>query len=268
MTTRSIERKVIVPRLAVPTGRQVSPEVSQLHEVLTKLAEAHNHHDDQLNRSMRGGTSSENNALVKYRKLRIAMPSDAPYLPLTLNVADGWAWYGAGFYVPQYLMEPGGRVTNRGLVTGGVPGYAGAGRIGTLPVGYAPGQEIGGQSEGGNGAYGIWRVNASGEIYFAFSASGAPYLFLETLSWIAPNAARPHPFTGGTWPVVVQHGLPDACTGLDVVACRYAESPSGTAGAPVVDWEDLGDGRLRLNGVWGLQWGAVYNLTVRLSAEA
>jgi hypothetical protein len=265
---KAVERKVVVPQLVPSGGRQIAPEVSQLHQAVMQLAEAHNHHDDQLNRALRGGTSAENNARVKYKKLRIAMPSDAPYLPLTLNSGDGWINYGAGFYDAAYLMEPGGRVTNRGLVAGGVPDYGATGRVGTLPIGYAPGHEIGGASEGGNGAYGLWRVNPSGEIFFAFSASGGPYLFLNDLSWIAPNAARPHAFTGGTWPVVIQHGLPDACTGLDVVACRYADGPSGTAGAPVADWEDLGDGRIRLNGLWGLQWGAVYNVTVRLSAEA
>jgi hypothetical protein len=265
MTANFTDRRIAVPRLAVPQGadaklQQFAKTVQDAH---ASLVEQHNRRDDDLRQALRGGISAANSDNVKYKTLRVAIPEDPPFINLTL-VAP-WANYGAGFYSAGVLMEPGGHVSTRGLVTGGVPNYV-TGLMTTLGAGYAPGQEIGFASEGGNGAYALGRVHTDGGIYFAFSAAVDPYIFLEPFRWVAPNAARPHPFTGGNWPVVVQHDL-DRCTVLDVVGCRPASDVSGTAGAPIVDWEDIGGGKIRINGVWGLQWGTVYNLRLRLSQE-
>ncbi len=263
MTSRPVERKVQVPT-RLPMGMA---GLGALHQALLSLAEAHNYHDDALNKAFKGGISNANNSLSKLKTVRVQMPADAPFILFDMNGGSGWVNYGAGFYEAAYLMEPGGHVSMRGLVNGGTPDYVSDGLLGTLPTGYAPGQQIGFASEGGNGAYAIARVSAAGEVIFAYSASGSPYLFLEPLHWIAPNAAPPHPFVGATWPMVIHHGF-TKCKGLLVEGCRRSGSaPSGTVGAPVADWEDIGGGKLRINGMWGLQWGSAYDVRLRLSAE-
>lgn len=252
---KPVERKVMVPAVLPKVGG-----LSVLHEAVKRIAEAHNHHDDMVNSALRGGVSAENNGLIVFVEVTVQMPAEAPWIPF--NLQNSWAAVG-GIDTPGYLMEPGGKVWMRGEVSGGtsntalalkIPGYGP-----TVKIAYAAGLDVLAEV----------RIFANGLITPIF-ASGAPRVSLSH-SWIASPAsaalAAPHPFPA-PWPIIIQHGLKQ-CTGLEVLATsEISQNAKGPAPHGVPAWQDIGNGQLRLDGLWGLQWGKKYLVTMRLSAEA
>jgi hypothetical protein len=258
MTVKAIERKVQMPEVDLSQKKVTSETVSQLHETVRALVEAHNYHDDTLNLALRGGISVANNSRQKIVSVTVQMPSDAPWKAMTL--AGTWAKSGT-LQGAQYLMEPGGRVSTRGCVAGG-----GAGHVGDLPLGYAPPADTYVPAAATVDTTGRMLVTG-GAIAPVLTLSGVAGIYSLHASWLAsPNAAAPHPFLA-PWPIIVQHGF-NACLGLVVESCREeTQNARTTCGAEVVDWDDRGDGTLRIKGVWGLAWGKKYTMRLRLNAE-
>lgn len=255
MTLR-IERRIPraeieVPKAADPEVRLFARRIVEAHNV---LLEQHNKRDDDLKELAR-------DAHVAEKELTITLPADAPWVNATL--VNSWANSG-GIYAPlQYLMEPGGHASLRGRVTTGTSGTKAAG----LPSGYAPAYDHV-FAINNNSAYGLVRVAQNGDV----TVTGASATTWDVVaSWLAaPSAgsAAPHRFSASTWPIIVDHGLSQCVSCVVVSAIELTSSARGGAGAPVLDWEDIGSGKLRLNGVWGLQWGRRFRLRVRMAEEA
>lgn len=259
MTIKGLETKVQLEKVTLRQGsldgNDLRSAIVKLSSNLEKLASAHNKQDDTLTRALRGGISSANNERVQYKTLDIVLPPDAPW---TTPAALEGTWTNTGGTYPpfQYLMEPGGHASMRGRVEGS----AGGTKLFGFSTGYASPYDLRTAIEaGGPGSVIVYQ---NGDVY---PIGGGP-TFDVIAHWIAAPAAMPHAFPA-PWPIVVNHGW-SKCLGLTVESCL--ESTSGVrtlAGAPVADWEDIGSGQLRLNGVWGLQWGKAYRIRVRLSAE-
>lgn len=264
MTIKGLETKVQLEKVTLRQGsldgNDLRSAIVKLSSNLEKLASAHNKQDDTLTRALRGGISSANNERVLYKTLDIIMPPDAPWLsPSSLD--NSFANVG-GTYPPfAYLMEPGGHAQIRGRVDTGTSGTV----LKRLPAGYAPPYDMRFAVES-SGVHGSVIVNQAGDVIPAGALLTDWHLVAHWIAAPAGGAAMPHAFPA-PWPIVVNHGW-SKCLGLTVESCL--ESTSGVrtlAGAPVADWEDIGSGQLRLNGVWGLQWGKAYRIRVRLSAE-
>lgn len=258
MTSKFPEQKVRLESVRVggESPSELKAAVARIAGDLKRLGDAHDKHDDQMSSALRGGLSIENNAKMKLKNVRIELPADAPWLPLTL--AGTWA-QAVSFQAPEYLMEPGGKVSTRGDVDSGS-----AGHVADLPEGYGPASDTHFPAGADTDTTSFLLVipGTPTGLYL----SGSTGLYSLSASWLAKNAAMPHAFAA-PWPVIVDHGLAK-CEGLVCEGC--IEETSGvrtTTGVPLIDWEDIGGGQLRLNGVWGLQWGKRYKLRLRLSAE-
>ncbi len=203
------------------------------------------------------------NTQTAIKTLRVAMPAEAPWKAATLTSPT--VNYGSGLPDAAYLMEPGGKVSLRGLVKSTVPDLA-TGIITTLPTGYGPSNELGFCAADANGTdVAFIRVHIGGVVVLYADAAATSATFLDCIQYLATNAAAPHVFTGAAWPMTVTHGL-SKCTGLNVISCRPV-SGSGPAGSPYVDWQDQGNGSVKIYGVWGLQWGSVYDVRVQMTSK-
>lgn len=264
MTERIQEEKVLLVERKVTSSAptELQTVLQGLAQDVKRLGDAHDSRDDQLQVMINGGLSSANNDRVKRRSVIIAMPSDAPWTALP---AYAGTWANAVSYQPgQYLMKPGGEVETRGVVSGGA-----AAHVNDVPEAYAPPNDT------------YFPVAGAGAVQFFVTSTGGLYLMggawvgLFSLAgrWIAAPAsqsvkvATPHPFPA-PWPIVVNHGWPQ-CKGLTLENCieETGGAARGLTGAPIVDWEDIGSGQLRLNAVWGLQWRRRYMLRLLLTRE-
>lgn len=111
-------------------------------------------------------------------------------------------------------------------------------------------------------------IATSGALVF-IAGGNAASLVLDELRWYAVGpAAPPHQFTGGAWPLRIQTDFEKIRT-IIPLGCRLLDqgAQNGGQGTPWVDWQDVGDGTVRVNGVWGLQWGRKYELLLYLSPE-
>lgn len=257
---KAIENRVRVAPLKL-TGdgpSELKASLEQLHSDVEQLGVAHNKNDEQLVTALRSDVRSDR---VRYRDVTVDMPPDAPWLDVTF----GGSWSNLfGYQSAQYLMEPGGRASTRGMVTIGNQVT-----VTQLPAGY-----------GGPAEQYVGLVHADGTVLSVTSAGAIKLLdpgsawagnYPIQATWLAtPKTsgaiANPHSFPS-PWPVLVSHPW-NKCLGLDVVGCIEATANArGLTGAAVVDWEDVGGGQLRLNAVWGLQWGKRYTIRLRLNAE-
>lgn len=260
MTLKSAERTVSLQKLEAPSKADPGMKqfAAQVNAALQTLAEQHNRNDDQLQQFVRGGASAENNSRIVYRDLEVMMPKDAPWLDITFS----GTWANVSSYQPaQYLMKPGGEAEMRGYIEAG-----GAAQFTVLPSGYAPPNDS------------VWPITAPDLAPMLISSSGVCAILSGAFGssysinsrWIASpidaETAMPHPFVAGGWPIIVRHGF-DKALGCELVAARATTNISGPNGTGQLDWEDIGNGQLRLNGVWGLQWGRRYNMRLRINAE-
>lgn len=232
-----------------------------------------NQHDEAL-RGLNGGIRLGEHTPGIIKLLKLQMPRDPPWKPLV--TAGNWDSFA------DYLMEPGGLVRTRGYFTPKVgkiaPVVAGTGTsiLANLPSGYAPIQETllpAKSDDSGTWLWAIHGVTSAGVLAYRAGTANATRVDVDGLQWYAGAtqgvAAPPHQFDETPWPLRVQHGLDQPCAGLLVLGFRLLgqKSQNVGAGTPMVDWQDLGDGTLRINGVWGLQWGQQYELLVYLTPE-
>jgi len=237
-----------------------------INKALQNVTSVLNAHDDEL-KKLNGGLTLGQNTSGIVKNLTFKMPDDPPWKTSPLTI-DGDMLAGG-----EVLMEPGGLVRLRGSMTSNPAGTHPAGLIAgsailTLASGYRPIQATGLPAFALNGApfaAGGVTISTAGLIN---NAAACTTIYLDGLQWYATAAAPPHQFDEAPWPLRVKHDFP-RCHGLVVLGYRLQGQAGQNvgAGAPVVDWQDLGDGNLRINGVWGLQWGQRYDLRLYLTPE-
>lgn len=240
-----------------------------IDEALRNVTSALNSHDDEI-KKLNGGLTLGQNTVGIVKLLSFKMPDDPPWKtsPFALH-ADMIT----GSPSAEALMEPGGLVRLRGAAISNPAGTHPAGLIAGSPIltmgaGYRPVQTMGlpnfslaGAAATPNGV----SLNTAGLFNNGLACTT---VFLDGLQWYATAAAPPHQFDEPNWPLRVQHGL-DRARGLVVMGFRLSGQAGQNVGmgTPHVDWQDIGDGALRINGVWGLQWGQKYDLRVYISPE-
>lgn len=263
MTIKAASQKVqLQDRIITPKTNLVTA-VNDISADLKRLADAHDKHDDTLGAALKGGISSANNQLVQFKTVDIDLPADAPWFTVT-EFFNSWVNYGSGYGPLQFLLEPGCHASMRGRVKSGISSF-----VAQLPDGMAPPYA---QPFGANSGlfFGSFQIEETGAININLHPGASIDLIA---SWIASPGAfgllpgRPFDFPAPHWPVIVNHGW-DRCLGLVIESCFEATTGErATYGAPVPDWEDLGNGQVSLRAVWGLAWGRRYTLRLRLSAE-
>lgn len=253
---------------------KVEPRTKELESfgdmttALEAIASAVNAHSDEIDK-LNGGVTLRDNTPGKLSLLKFQMPDDAPW---RTDVVSSVAGQNGSISV---LMEPGGRVrlkgsrlAGSGIYAGGIPNGS---PLGTLNAGYRPisaGFVLPSAAVvGGAGSWGLTSVNTGGVLNYAGPGVGNP-VYVDGVTFLATVAAAPHQFVGPGWPLIVRHDL-ERVRGLLVLGCRLVGQSGQNVGngTPFVDWQDLGDGRLRVNGVWGLQWSQRYEMQVYLSPE-
>lgn len=244
-----------------PLEGEVTPEK------IAELISALNGHSDELGK-MNGGVTLAANTPGVLRSLSFQMPARPPWRVAPLSSPAPGLTSNI-----EALMAPGGFVSLRGTVTPkGAGTIAPATSFGTFDLGYRPAEDRflpAGARDAGGTSWAIHSIAAAGGFtYVASGIAAATVVYVDGLSWHAAQAAPPHQFAGAGWPLRVDHGL-SKCAGLLVLGFRGIAAPAQNqgVGAPVVDWCDLGNGTLRINGVWGLQWGQKYQVLLYLSPE-
>jgi len=200
------------------------------------------------------------------RVLEVQMPQNAPWRTLTLET--GPTNLGAPWADAQVLMEPGGLVRLRGRVDANGPAPM---DIVQLPAGHEPEKQLAHVGDSTDGIS-LLRIDAGGMLSLFFCSGTTEYAQLDGITFIARGpCAAPYRFTGTGWPMKVTHDL-GTVTGLVLEQARRRGTPTTpvaneAVGAPVVDWEDLGDGQVLIHAIWGLAWGRAYDVRVVLSNE-
>lgn len=199
------------------------------------------------------------------KEVRVTMPSAAPWREVgsTGNPAfeNSWVNYDTTYNSAAFLMEPGGLVRLKGLVKNGSGATV---TIFTLPTGYRP-PRYNRFAATANSVFAALDVATTGTV--AFLVGSTVNASLDGTWFCAATPADPDAFTSTGWPFMVAHGLPK-CTGLVVLAClKSGLKRSQSIGAPYVDWEDAGDGRVRIKSIWGLAWGASFTLRLLMLSE-
>jgi hypothetical protein len=143
--------------------------------------------------------------------------------------------------------------------------------LGTMPANYWPVQAYvfpGKSGDTGSQVPALFSLTTAGVLAYVGGTATADLVGLDGLQWHATAAAAPHQFDEPNWPLRVRHGF-DKCNGLVVLGYRLQGQKGNDVGGgtPHVDWQDLGDGSLRINGVWGLQWSSRYDLKLYLTPE-
>lgn len=251
---RTLDADEIIPKEMPPTVRPA----------IEKLVQSFNSAQQSTGEALKGGLSTNENTLAWLRTITVAMPS-APFATLALTAP--WAAAGGGAFTPAICMFPGGLVQVRGAIASGTPGTGSGGIFATAPVGFRPGGTVRFAGYGGAGALGLFQVDADGSMRF-LAGGGTPIGNLECISYFAEPAAGPNVFSGAGWPVIVRHDFPK-CWQAEIAGFSMVGRQQGRGqGAPVLDWHDLGDGSLAIDGIWGLQWNQRYEVSLRLSPEA
>ncbi len=220
---------------------------------------------EEVSSALQGLTFAEN-FLCTIRTVRLAMPSEAPWVAIgPSDFANSWTNFGSGFRPAAYQIGPAGRVRLRGFVSSGVIGST----MFTLPVGYRPSavEPFGCPSNAGAPATvvpGFLEVRTNGTVVPTignntwFSLGGVEF------DAVGP-AAPPTAFTWTDTPFVA-HGLPSVA-GVLPIGCKMKDATPGQSnGAFTIDWEDVGDGRIKIKSAWGLQWGQVYFVNLLIFA--
>lgn len=259
MTIAPIERRLQTPRVTVPT--KASPEVvqfaSQMLGAHMQLLEQHNRQGDLINQALRGGLSAGNSkGRVVFKDVTFMTPGVPPWQAMALT--NSWANQ-SGYALAGYIVGPGGQVWSRGVVKGGTTGSA----LFTLQA-LAPDPASNSIVSFGAGLDGAAELRIDNFGIFSALFSGTPKVSLAA-TWLSAMGTPPTTFPA-PWPIFVDHGLPQA-TGCQVLACVIAATKQ-PGPIPQLIWEDGGNGRLRLDGAWGLQWNTRYTVTLRISAEA
>lgn len=256
MTVRASDQKVRIAERSITPKSNLVSELQDIANDLKRVGDAHDKHDDTIGSALRGGISSANNKLVLIKLVTVEMPTDAPWVDCALE--PPWVNSGGSYPPLQYVIFPSALVMLRGRVEGGVSGTI-VSAIDEACTRYD--QRFAANSAG---LFGNLDVFQSGAIVAVMPGATIDLLG----SWVAVSpGGRPSLFPAPHWPVIINHGW-EKCLGLVVEGCfEEISGARASYGAPVADWEDIGSGQLRLNGVWGLSWGRRYTLRLRLSAE-
>lgn len=226
-----------------------------------------------LNRQLTFGENFK--ATVK--DVRFAMPSDAPWRTVATSGSvdpvfkNSWTDEdSATYHHAAICMLPTGRVRLRGLIDAGTLGSAAF----TLPTGWRSNRKqwfaVGCEVDGASPTPGFVTIDASGNVTpvygdnASFSLDGIEF---QAVGTVAPPDAFSGSAGGRVWPLIESHGL-GRCRSVIPVACVCKDAkPSQSVGDFTVDWEDKGDGQIRIRSVWGLQWGQTYTLRLLMFAE-
>lgn len=246
---------------SVPRTRIIAPP-SDTPDWGRQLIQAVNRSSDAVS-ALDGGLSLSKNFNGELRKLDFVMPAEPPFTPFVTNSGGGHSWTAAsGYSVASSMMLPGGIVVLRGAVLG-VAMIINFG-ITTLPEGQTPAGTIDFPVATGTAAA-VVRIAGGGVLTYLWGPTGTPTVSLDTVRFHASPAGPPSQFTGSNWPILLKHDL-GRVAGLIPLGCALTSRPASNVGQglPYLDWQDVGDGRVRLNGAWGLQWGARYTMQVLL----
>lgn len=161
----------------------------------------------------------------------------------------------------QYRISHEGRVHLRGALDAGTVGASFP--MFTLPTGYRPERQEGHVVES-NSAIGRVIVKTDGKVCLELGSN--VFVFIDGISFdaLAPCAAPALP----TWPQTVPIIQTQKVSKVVGVIPLGLTSPDVTAsiglGAPVVEWEQVGAGAIKLRAVWGLTPGRRYTLRLLL----
>lgn len=269
--------------MAFKKNRAAPPRVESpdVQKALEAIVSALNGQSDEIAK-LNGSVTLASSTPGFIKAISFQMPSAPPYKTLTVESA----WVSAA----SILMSPGGRASLHGLAsvdgpiigppTTATPSSTGAGTalISSLPAGHLPavGTELRMHRAVNAAGVNIWGLVGLGSVglYIADSdgSVGVTAVQFDGIEWFAGLngvCAAPYQFVGAGWPIMVQHDFPK-CRGLVVLGCTLVGQSGANVGqgTPHVDWQDAGAGRLRINGIWGLQWGSKYQMLLYLSPEA
>lgn len=248
-----------------------SNEPTEIQRALAEVVSAVNGQSDEIGK-LNGGLALGKATPGVLKKISFLMPEE-PWL------ADrGFTIDAALNHTLQCMMLPGGEVVWNGTIFPKVGTIAVGANLLTVDAGYRPRRQRAipvYALVGGVFVPAVVLLSAGGVLTYSGGPGAASLFTLDALRYHAFPAAPPHQFTarsttgsGGEWPLIVRHGL-SACRGLWVLRVTEVEQTAQNVGigAPVVDWVDVGDGTLRINGIWGLQWGRRYSMSLYLTPE-
>lgn len=224
------------------------------------------------------GLSFGENFRATVKDVRFTMPSDAPWRTVassgTIEPYFKNSWTpedDATYHAAACCMFPLGIVRLRGVMDAGTIGSAAF----TLPSGWRPNRKMwfaaGCEVEGVAPTIGFVVVDTSGNVIPKYGDNASFALdgiqFQVAGSTVAPPDAFTGSYQGTTWPLVVSHGL-TRCRSVAVVGCAMKDAKlTQSTGHFWPDWEDKGDGQIRIKSVWGLQWGQTYTLRLLMFQE-
>lgn len=242
----------------------MGPEKQDPDPALEKLLDQANQNATAIERL--ADAHPEESRRTQRRTIEARIPDAPPWKALTLE--SGPTNVGAPWADAAILMEPGGIVRLRGRVDANAAAPV---DIAILPDGHAPEYQLAHVGDSSDGVS-LLRLDTGGTLSLFFCTGTTEYAQLDGISFVARGpCAMPYRFNGIGWPIKVKHDL-GKVTGLVLEAVRRRGTPTTPvanepAGAPHVDWEDLGDGQLLIHAIWGLQWGRAYDVRVVLSNE-
>lgn len=248
-------------------------KLEDIDAALRAVTSVLNSHDEEIGK-LNGGLTLGSNTVGIVKTLSFKMPDDPPWKP----VIPSASWSLAPSEPADYLMEPQGLVRLRGGLVPAAgtinpnPAGGGTATLTTMPAGYRPIRSTALPGISLAGAALQWAVHGittAGVVNYLAGIAAATAVGFDGMQWYATQAAPPHQFDEAGWPLIVKHGFDKPCTGLVVLGFRLQGQTGQNVGAgtPEVDWQDLGDGSLRINGVWGLQWSQRYDLRLYLTPE-
>lgn len=205
--------------------------------------------------ALQGGLSFPDNHNAQVKTVTVTIP-DPTWTAVTFK--NSWVDYNAGNAPVGYRIEPGGRVYIRGTAKSGTttPGTV----LFTLPEGYRPAYATP-LTTSSNSALASVYVGTNGDVATIFGVNAA-WVWLD-MSFQAVNCAAPAPFSGNDWPLVVKTGIKGQAIGVQLLQAQ--DTGTGTSqslGAMSLDWENTGNGQIRVRSVYGLQPGRTYKLTL------
>ena len=224
---------------------------------------------DSTTTALTSGLTFKNNFRANIKEVRLSVP-----VPKYFEIGaagspaftNSWVNFGAGHETAAYRIEPSGIVRFKGRIKSGTINTAAF----TLPAGYRPAQALR-FAQSSNGAFGELIVDSNGVVNpavgsnAAFNLDGVAFQAISVASSLEDISDTTN---GISWPVFLAHGLPTPCIGLVALSAKVKESPKGKAiGSFSLDWEDVGDGRVKIKHAWGLQPGVIYFVSVLLIGE-
>lgn len=261
---------------AGPVNLKAGASADDLKAALEGLVSVLAGQDDEINK-LNGGLELGVNTVGRIKKVSFLMPASPPYADVTL--------FGTNFLLTtngpmQQLMEPGGVVRHRGGVQTNpafiapAVGVPSATQFGTAPLGLRPATNlfipaVAALAAGGFSAAGVSITTAGVMAGHTFPAANWNAITFDGSSYHATSPVGAFQFSGGGWPLVIDHGFETPCKGVVCLGFRAVEAarPDLGIGTPLLDWQDTGKGSVKVSGVWGLPWGRRFELILYMTPE-